>query len=366
MARHIVFFVHGIGQHDTAWAEGPAGPVETLADLSAQYAWFESRPLGSLVEAVPIRYDHVFTAAVEQWRDEASGVSELDPGGVLGAIVDTLADATDESVWWSHVADLVMYRTLRAYRQRVRTDVIRQIAERVEAAWEADGAATCSVIAHSLGTAVAHDCLHLLGTQQWGGAGSPFSPAHWRFQHVIMLANTSRLLQTPDGEVAAAYESIVRPGPVEDPASYCGTYLNVRHELDPVAFPRRFDPVGWRPQYLALSVNHYWNSNIHGFSHHLQNPRVHVPILRKLTKRSAITGEEEIEAVAGFPRFARPAASGPGAAHAVALEGSLLDRAHEHLVQLQGLMLEVGDDPTPKELARMLLRACALVRQYSA
>lgn len=71
-----------------------------------------------------------------------------------------------------------------------------------------------------------------------------------------MVANTSRLLQTEDQEMKKAYESTVRPGPVEDPHSYCATYWNFRHEADPVPFPGMFEPEGWK-NYTSIVVCHY-------------------------------------------------------------------------------------------------------------
>src|SRR5215213_8105724 len=175
MAKHIVFYVHGMGQHDTAWAEAAGGPVDTLRRASTAYAYFADRPLDTLVDVVPVRYDEIFQAAVERWRRGAEPAASLDPDNAFGRVLDALAGASEQSFFWGHAAD-----------------VLEQIAERVERAWAEEGTARCSVIAHSLGTAVAHDSVHLLGTRRWGNAASPFHPSHWRFQHVVMVANTSR------------------------------------------------------------------------------------------------------------------------------------------------------------------------------
>jgi hypothetical protein len=349
MAKHIVFYVHGMGQHDTAWAEDAAGPVETLRRTSTAYAHFGDRPLDTLVEVVPVRYDEIFRAAVERWQRGAEPVAALDPDDAFGRALGVLAGASEQSFFWSHAADVVMYRCLGWYRELVRAHVIQQIAERVERAWAEEGTARCSVVAHSLGTAVAHDSLHLLGTRRWGNAASPFHPSHWRFQHVVMVANTSRLLQTPTAEAAPAYGSIVRPGPVEDAGSYCATYLNVRHSFDPVPQPRRFDPVGWRKEYSTVVVDHFRDPNVHGFSHYLRNPRVHVPILRRLTRSAAVTPAEEVREIEAFPQIdaAEP-----------------LERARAHLLDLQAVALEAGDDPAPPRLTRMLAALFTLVERY--
>jgi hypothetical protein len=253
------------------------------------------------------------------------------------------AGEKEKNFLWSHVADIAMYRFIPMYRERVRSHVIAAMADRIEKAFEADGSATCSVLAHSMGTAVAHDSLHLLGTVRWGSQTSPLNPSHWRFNHLFMVANTSRFLQSEDREMKKAYESIVRPGPIEDPNSYLATYWNMRHEADPVPFPRAFDPVGWK-NYSQVLVRHYYTPNVHDLSHYLLNPRVHIPILRKLTNPKAITPEEEIAAVNPdkFPQFGG--------------DLEFIHKAKLMALKLEEIKSALGDEPDPKEWIRLLVQ----------
>lgn len=346
---HVLFFVHGVGKHATDWAEAAGGPVEALQQASRRYAYFGDRRLESRVEMASIHYDPIFAQVIADWRQNANAVHDLDASGQLQRALGWLADATEEQFWWSHVADVVLYKLSLPYRQLVRTYIINELATRIEAEFDANGSATCSVLAHSLGTAVAHDCLHYLGTTRWGNVANPLHPRHWRFQHVFMLANTSRLLESSDPGMARAYTSIVRPGPVEDPASYCGTYWNFRHEYDPVAIPRRFDAVGWNGYSLEV-VSHYHDVNIHGFSHYLANPKVHVPILRKVVRRSAVTDEEFRDALHpdNFPQF----------------RIAQVDKARAHLVALAREKVTVGEDPDTRAFVRMLLNVYTLLQEF--
>lgn len=333
MAKHILFLIHGIGVHGTEWGEELAGPIDTLKRLSAQYAFFGRHALEDRVEFVPLAYDHIFNEIIAQWRGDANAVMQFDPTGVLRDSLDWLGTAgtKEQDFWWSHIADLAMYRFFPVYRQRVRSFVIARMAERIERAKAEDGEATCSVLGHSMGTAVAHDCLHLLGTERWGERANPLNPAHWRFNHVFMVANTSRLLQSD----IKAYESIVRPGALEDPGSYCATYWNFRHEADVVPFPRMFEPVGWK-NYASMLVRHFRGANVHDLSHYLLNPRVHIPILRKLISPRAVTPEEEVSAVdsARFPQFGGNLA--------------FVEKARQLAARLEALKAGLGDDPQPK------------------
>lgn len=345
MRKHILFLIHGIGIHETTWAEEPDGPIETLKRASRQYSYFKNKELEDKVEFAPIHYDEVFLEIVSQWQSDATKIDQWDTSGVLKGSLTWLeaAGEKEKNFWWSHVADVAMYRFFPLYRQRVRIHVIDQLAKKIEQAMDSEGEATCSVLAHSMGTAVAHDCLHLLGTIRWGNQANPLNPAHWRFNHLFMVANTSRLLQTEDHEMKKAYESIVRPGPVEEPDSYCATYWNFRHEADPVPFPRMFEPVGWR-NYTSIVVRHYREASIHNLSYYLQNPRIHIPVLIKVVSPKAVLPEEEVEAVNPdrFPQFGGDLA--------------FIQKAKDMAAKLEAVKNSMGDDPGPYEWLRGLVK----------
>ncbi|MDF1554993.1 MAG: hypothetical protein P1P84_18130 [Deferrisomatales bacterium] len=349
MGKHICFVVHGVGKHGPGWATEAGGPVETLRAASRQYGYFQDRPLEEKVEFVPVRYDDVFDAAVTQWQGDMAAIQGLGLSGPAASLFSWLpaSDAETRQFWWTHVADVALYRLTLIYRQRVRTRVLEQIAARIEAE---DSPPRCSVLAHSMGTAVAHDCLHLLGTVRWGSLTNPLSPRHWRFEHLFMVANTSRLLQTDDAQMAKAYQSIVHPGGVEDPASYCASYWNFRHEADPVPFPRPFEPVGWK-NYNTVLIRHYHDRNIHGFAHYLLNPRVHIPILRKLVHSRVVTTEEEVAAVNPdtFPMFGGRFAA--------------VQEARELMGDLGSLQAELGDDPAFGDYLGVLVRYYRRVKE---
>jgi hypothetical protein len=335
MGKHILFVIHGIGVHGDDWAEAADGPVTTLKKIVADqgYEHFKTRKIEDRVDLHPITYDAVFQKVVKDWKDKIQGLPASDPPEIKERLLSWFgqADAEERNFWWTHVADLVLYRFFGFCRNEVRTHVLDRMAEPLEAAAK-EGPPACSVLAHSMGTAVAHDCLHLLGTVRWGKRANPLSPRHWRFENVFMVANVSRLLQTSDAEMKPAYLSIVRPGPVEDPESYCGRYFNFRHEADPIPYPRMFDPAGWKG-YQGVVVDHYRDYDVHGFSHHLISPRVHVPILRLTVHRRAVTEEEEIRAVNpdNFPRFGGKLQQGAA--------------VEEFVSDLAKLRAGLGDDP---------------------
>jgi len=346
MPKHRLFLIHGIGAHGANWAEQLGGPIETLKNVSQQYAFFQQTPLEDKVEFIPIHYDSIFQDATNRWQHEANFLQQNDPTGIAGDLVGWMANAgaLESNFWWTNVCDLVLYRLSPNYRQLVRSHVIDAIASRILDLMQTEHAATCSVLAHSMGTAVAHDSIHLLGTVKWGGAANPLGPRQWRFNHVFMVANTSRLLQTADQEMKRAYESIVRPGPNADPDSYCARYWNIRHEADPVPFPRAFEPQAWGTRFANIVVRHYRDFSIHNLSHYLLNPRVHIPILRSLVATRAVTPEEEIVAVNEdhFPQFGGPFEK--------------VQRLKTLGPQLEAIKAELAGDPSPSQLAKSLVR----------
>jgi len=306
MPKHILFIIHGMGVHESGWEKEV---TKTLSESAGRFEAFKQIPLENRIDFVPISYDDIITDVLERWKSDAGGILsfansnqfELGEGGQEA--LEWLAKAdTEKNFFWSHVSDVLIYRLSSHYRELIRSKVIKTMAERIDRGLSQYGNAFASVLAHSLGTAVMHDSIHFMGTRRWGGATNLFGPTHWRFQSIFMIANTARVLQS---NINVYDESIVKPGPNLDPASYCVNYLNFRHEFDPIPFPRMFKPTEWdESSYRDLSqLNHFRDWNIHGFEHYLLNPHVHIPILRMIAGRRTISRDEEKEAIEDFPQF---------------------------------------------------------------
>ena len=334
MAKHVLVFAHGMGLHGDDWVSGDNGAVETLKSVAKRYAFFQKKPLDNYVQFEPISYDAIFQNIVGQWQNDAAAVAAL-PGNTLGSATSWLTGAaeTEKNFWWTHVADVALYRCFPTYRQMVRAHVMNDIATKIAPAVSAG--TNVSILAHSLGTAVVHDTLHIMGSKTTlNGNQNALRATNFRFNNIFMVANVSRLLQSQDGDTAPVYKSVVRPGVNADPASYCQRFLNFRHEADPFAFPRMFDPVDFpADRFRNVLVRHYWKANIHDVSHYLLNPRVHIPILRALTKEGAVTLEEEKFAVNpdNFPQIGG--------------NFSFVQKVMNLASRLNDLQLKLGEDP---------------------
>jgi len=347
--KHIVFLVHGMGRHEPqAWAESVVAKLESLAQ---RYPYFQGSSLDEWAEFVPIDYDDRISAILRTWQDSAQPVSafaaaqELDFAGSLDWL-DGIA-AEDADFYWTHLADVVIYRLFRLYRERIRISVVDQIATVLARELDQHGGATASVIAHSLGTAVAHDSLCKLGGTPPANLPNTLAHPHWAFKSLFMLANTSRVLQSD----FKAYASIVRPGPANNAQAYCSRFYSFHHELDPFTIPRRFAPSNWGTLYRGEELGHYREWNVHGFEHYLDNPRCHIPILKAITRSDAITASEAGRAVdeATYPRFGG--------------EFRPLVEVRAKLAELGALRNELSDDPSLPEALEIVSRGFKVLRE---
>lgn len=324
----VLCVVHGMGVHGQGWSRAIATKLEEVA---GRYRAFTGDPakLWQHVELFEVRYDDVLQAQVDRWRAEAGGVAAFIAQHqlVAGADLSWVEDFADEDpdFFWTHVADVLLYRFFLQHRAAVRARVAAQIVGKVRSlpnrAFD-----DCAVLAHSLGTAVAHDSLHLIASGTFGGQSRPFDPLSSRFRAVCMLANTSRVLQAD----ILAYDSLVRGGPRNHAKSMCSQFLSWGHKWDPVALVKAYAPdpfdARWPANFNTIGeIAHFRDWNVHGFEHYLDNPRVHVPLINLMCGKDVIRAGERTEKLDRYERF-----------------GGRLRTIPEIEARLQAILREVG------------------------
>lgn len=294
----VLFVLHGMGAHGQGWS----GAVrDKLQEVAGRYRAFANDPaaLWQKVELVELRYDDILQRQIEAWRADAAGVAAFIGkhqlfDGVDLSWVESFAEE-DPDFFWTHVADVLLYSFFRqhraAVRARVAKDVIGKVRSLPNSAFD-----DCALLAHSLGTAVAHDTLHLIATSDFGGQLAPFDPLSARFRAVFLLANTSRVLQ----QDIVAYDSFVRGGPRNHARSMCSQFMSFGHKWDPVALVKGYAPDNrdsrWPAAHNTLAeVAHFRDFNVHGFEHYLDNPRVHVPLINVACGKDVIRTVERTE-----------------------------------------------------------------------
>lgn len=308
---HLVFLVHGMGVHEDSWS---TEFVDAIAAAYDQYPGLKGLPLKELFRFVPITYDDIFREIVKNWEDAAELIASAskETGASVSKLTDWLKGASqlDGNFAWTHAADVLLYRGFVLVRERVCAHVAAQLVNAITQQIKDEGISRWSVIAHSLGTSVIHDTLaRLWDTKAAMPGGIAFSTGNEQAQLVAMIANVSRVLET---EPYDAYESCVKPGRLAQPGRGCNYFVNARHVYDPFTIPSMFRPQMWPDEttllakparYVYAEVDHIHNWNVHDFGHYLKHPRVHVPLIRRLTDETLITDAQYEEALHRFRTF---------------------------------------------------------------
>ncbi|MDZ7685728.1 MAG: hypothetical protein U5O39_12550 [Gammaproteobacteria bacterium] len=315
MAKTVVFLVHGMGNANSGWSTGKGGPVPTLIKAANHYpAFSDDQPLTGAIKFVEITYNDIFDGIRQQWADlaaslRADGVPEAAAEDVE-KIAGLVASANADDFIATHILDVGLYCGFRVIQRLVQLKVASQMMKTIaENIGEPGERRRFIVVAHSLGTTIAHDAIQRMATAGWlsnadevlqamntTGVGesvtradiqaaidahgtNPFAPGKFRFEAIFQIANTSRLL----GRTKPPYHSVVRPmyagGPLE---TSTGLFYNVDHRLDPIGKLRRHRAEEAWPEsaidYTAedlFDIRHLHDINVHSLEHYLIHPRVH-------------------------------------------------------------------------------------------
>jgi hypothetical protein len=257
----------------------------------------------------------------------------------------------DEDDWEkTFAADVLLYRGFRLFQQRVSLRVIAQIVDKVtQTATAGNEVPDYHILAHSLGTAVAQDALHHLGTESWleslvdrtavetdaevkleqaklleavqnlrdnFGTSNPFDPSLFSFESITMISNVSGLIYSNDGPAA----TIVRPGTASEQGAYTKRYINVNHVADPVSIATRFRAPGdWELTggLTDLSFTHFLQDDsiqdvkdvatlIHSSAHYMAHPGLHLRLLTMYVNPYRPTADDR-KAVMSFSNKYGPA-----------------------------------------------------------
>lgn len=341
----LLFLFHGMGVHGSDWA----GPVkEKLDEVAGRYEEFRGgKPkLSDLVQYVPVSYDPVFADLLEEWDQSAGSLGEyaIRNGIPVGNLVGWLSGVseTEKKFFWSHVVDVLLYRYFEIKKAEVRTRVLNDMVERLTREMRNGTIVEVSVLAHSLGTSVAHDCLAYLGARPIGGSEA-FMTARFRFKNVFMLANVGRVLETNP----AVYQSVLKPISADPAGAYCERYYNFRHKFDPIPAVRCFKPEGWGADYRYEGrLDHFHDFNVHDYLHYLDHPAVHIPIIKGLLG-PIIPNFERDQAISDYRQIDLP--------------GACPEKVNDFRVQLskQIALIEESEDPVTLIKAAVQMYAAA-------
>lgn len=324
----LLIAVHGMGSNPPQWSTRIRDKLDAVARRYAQFQ-ADSAAFHTHFTFAEVRYDGVFQRFVNEWDAQADAFKQfrdanqsLLPKGAWSKLFKWLTDTTlpddEKNAFWSTLIDPVLYRAFPIVRDEVRANVMAQMVGHMTANM-VDGAVQVSVLAHSLGTAVAHDVLQLLASGAAGGNGA-FTAREWKFDHLFMLANVALLgppglidLKPSDPGYLVIPQSAVPIGSGPE-THYCTRFYSFRHEWDPFIRWAPMDPerfgADWGTDFRAPTpFMQIQSANVHGFTHYLDHPAVHIPIINAMMGFSAIGKKEERDAIAAYPLLGSPQCS---------------------------------------------------------
>ena len=277
-----VVFLHGMGQHDATFHEA------AWAFLQEKHQSLSGQPLAAT--AIPFVYDDIF----ESLRQTGS-LADLQPfiqdAGVLGVLQDLQAS---DLFLYTHVLDVLIWRFHTVARTRVITKLAAALSPLLVDLTEGPDRQLV-VIAHSLGTAVATDVIHLLAEQ--GVTDYKKLPA------IHMLANVAKVLEPPERPAynSPPQPSLCRPW-TRDPADKGALqrYHSYRNELDPIPLVDAFRPP-WSGRLFQSTTFKAWGAGVqpHDILTYVKAPEVYMPLLWSITLDEATyTPEREQQEIA--------------------------------------------------------------------
>ncbi len=303
MPQHLLFLVHGMGVHPTNWS---VGTVNLLKEKYDGFPDLKALPFDQRFTIVEIAYDKIFEDIRIQWKDQSAAILKvMSSNGLDDDFIKKLVDAgqapSTDNFLWTHVLDVLLYRFVPTVCMAVRVTVADQIMQKLVSNTGGE-LPSWSVLAHSLGTSVAHDTLNDLYHTAIPGRPNLFlSTGDTSAELVMMVANVSKVLET-----SPVYSSYVRPGKTTLPDRVCRYYFSVAHRRDPFTWFKSFDPPAPWPDvassgnFKALLVRHILDWNVHDLDHYLKGPQVHIPLFRYLAGPDCISEKEEADAIKNF------------------------------------------------------------------
>jgi hypothetical protein len=301
--QHI-FLVHGIGHHSEGWSKSWQ---DTFLDRLMTYSPFRGEDRADVQDVcqfVEITYDDTFEGIRQEWSDLGKALTAVKSNlafvSLLQHLDSTSPASSFETFFWENMLDVALWFGFKEARSAVIANVVAQLTEELQqrlagtSAVDRPNLSNFHVIAHSLGTSVIHDALVSLSRSK------PTAPDYgtklFRFQNLVTVANTSLVMESPfdldpnlPSDAYRALSSNVCPSTLKSRDAVCRNYVNVRHELDPVTWPRMFDPISldpndWKaPDYLQILESRFLDiTHVHDLEHYFASPRVHVQVFRRI------------------------------------------------------------------------------------
>ena len=324
-AKHVIFLVHGMGVYQKvaegdplkrldsdAWFEGVQKDIKSSYN---SYSALKDRDFDKHYRFVNINFDRYFDLLLTNTGSAVENLSIALPGIIPPSLVQLFSKSKEieDNFFWTHIVDVILYRYLKGVRRAVKAHVMAKILREIFGTKTNPYARPrqWSVVAHSLGTIVAHDAVSGI---QGEAIKAGYTKAMPKASMLAMIANVIPPLVS--NNFGTAYNDFVRP---DGQNSITYNYLSCAHRLDPLvqAFPFRSNEWadllgnndgGDGSFHFFPSLNHYRPDLLlddvgklsgfdelipHSFKHYFSNPKVHIPLFSAMDSGFTLRNKEK-------------------------------------------------------------------------
>jgi hypothetical protein len=305
-APHHVYFIHGIGKHGADWVDKEEDNHTTLyKQLEDSWKLYNANgrlgDFGQELDLVSVHYDDIYSRLYQQWADEVAklktnlaaypgSADQLEP---LIKIAESPANGVaDDDFFYTHILDVLWYWGNTLLQGKIVAEVADQIISDVARHYGKAGH-TFSVVAHSMGTSVAHKVIQALWTQpEYDNRidNTASLSQVLKFRVLMQVSNTSYVLSADRDQ---HYQTLVKPSAIGN-RGVCRTMINVSNRYDLISEAVPFDPprdewldahTQWDKGYLNIRTTRLTSPNVHSITHYFENPLVHIPFFERVLNR---------------------------------------------------------------------------------
>lgn len=260
MNKPIILVIHGMGTHEPG--DLKKGIAEGLNEAAKGFG-LSNFDINDKVEFFQFNYSTFLDEIRQRDAEHATSIAEhlvLLKGHGLGENIVTkltefFADFDEDDMLYTHWMDVIYYG-LMFWGEKIRVDFAKKINDVMIEANK--GNRDVHLIAHSLGTAVAHDTLAKLFrkdvdiTSQIPG----LDIAKFKIKSLWTVANVSRLLNLLN-DIADPNHSIVNGSGT----GCCAHLINVRNTFDPFTWFMQYNGSGERYKLKEVNTVRLWNTH---------------------------------------------------------------------------------------------------------
>ena len=294
--KPIVVLIHGMGTHTAPKPKsnerGSFGNecINTFNAAFQMYPSLENDKIENKVDFIEIHYNHIFDNFRKEMAENGQTFNDLLQGagilakipGLVNKVIEFESSLGNDEFFNTHWLDVILYKLY--FGEYVRVHVAEKLGEIIAK----NGSKNIHILAHSLGTAVAHDTLSKLYNDGYADNDdiADLSPVTHKLSSVWQIANVSCLANSVM-PVANPYKSLVKPGS----AGVTDTMMNIHHKFDPFTLPKQFvrpDNGKWIPsnvfktKYKDIETSAITQVNTHSITQYLHDPSVHLYLFNAL------------------------------------------------------------------------------------